>query len=121
MPNSEEPGFSSVYRNAAIPELRTKENVYDVFAYGRNAYPKSNCLGWRPWNATKKDFENAFKWWSYEEVEEMRTALGSALVGLQQKGEIKGAGAEDWVLGLWMQNRPGEFPRCCSKGDKEEG
>ncbi|EPQ27286.1 uncharacterized protein PFL1_05209 [Pseudozyma flocculosa PF-1] len=107
VPGTQKPGFSAIYRNAAVPELKTTQTTYDIFARGKSFDPKAQCAGWRPWNADKKNFENYYEWLSYDEVEEQRTAVGSALTHLARQGKLgDDVGDRDWSVGLWVLNRP---------------
>ena len=109
VPGSQQPGFSPIIRNAVVPELTTTETFYDLFAIGRDRNPGAHYLGRRPWDAAKRDFAPHFEWLTYAQVEEQRTALGSAMSQLQKDGVLgDGFPATDWTLATWIQNRPGE-------------
>ncbi|KAN0062945.1 medium-chain fatty acid-CoA ligase faa2 [Thecaphora frezii] len=107
VPGTQEPGYSAIYRNAAVPVLKTSGTMYDLFNLGKAANPKADCAGWRPWNKDNKNFEPFFEWISYDDVEEQRTAIGSALTHLARQGKFgDGIGDRDWSVGLWVLNRP---------------
>lgn len=109
VPGSKQPGFSAVIRNAVVPELTTTETFYDLFAIGREKNPHAKYLGKRPWDPVKRDFAPHYEWLTYAQVEEQRTAIGSAMSQLQKDGVLgSGFGPEDWTMATWVQNRPGE-------------
>ncbi|PWN53287.1 acetyl-CoA synthetase-like protein [Violaceomyces palustris] len=121
VPKSQKPGYSHIYRNACVPHLNINITAHDVFIKGRDIDPNADCLGWRPWNDSKADFENYFSWISYSQVEEQRTAIGSALSKIALDGILKpkstsssstssssepDVGLTEWTVGLWLLNRP---------------
>jgi long-chain acyl-CoA synthetase len=110
VPGSQEPGYSPIYRNAMNPNVTTSETIYDLFTVGRNKSGNKPCLGHRPWDASIGDFSKTLSWLTYGEVEELRTAVGSGLAHLAKEGKLgNGVGISNWMIGIWCQNRPGEF------------
>ncbi|PWY99265.1 acetyl-CoA synthetase-like protein [Testicularia cyperi] len=107
VPGSKQPGFSHIYKNAALPEFKTTCTVYDSLLRAKDENLKNDVAGWRPWNSVTKNFENYFEWYTYEEIEEERTAIGSGLSVLARDGRLgKDVGMTEWTIGLWMLNRP---------------
>lgn len=109
VPGSEEPGYTPIYRNARNPNVTTSETTYELFALGREKSGKKPCLGHRPWDSSIGDFKTVLEWLTYDEVEELRTAVGSGLAHLAKEGKLgNGVGLSNWMLATWCQNRPGE-------------
>ncbi|KAJ5908016.1 hypothetical protein N7495_000698 [Penicillium taxi] len=109
IPGTEKPGRSHVYRSwhaqnelllTLDPQVMT---VHDMFESTANRQPKSECLGWRPFNQTTKTF-GPYQWLTYETVQKRRAALGAGLVELHQKHDCHRPG--QYGVGLWSQNRP---------------
>jgi len=67
-----------------------------------NQFPKSKCLGSRPYDPVTKSF-GQYQWQDYQTVQKRRAALGSALVELHREAGIIDA---HFGVGLWCQNRP---------------
>lgn len=107
VPGTKQPGFSAIYKNAALPEFRTTCTVYDTLLRAKDDFLKNDVAGWRPWNAITRNFEPHYEWYTYEEIEEERTAIGSGLSVLAQSGRLgRDVGLTEWTVGLWMLNRP---------------
>ncbi|KAE8212010.1 hypothetical protein CF327_g4318 [Tilletia walkeri] len=119
LPGTEKAGYTPVYANAALPDVNLKSTTYDLFNMGRDINPQAPCLGRRPWielpaghpSGKKADFAPYFEWISYEQTEERRTAIGSALTHLGRNGALSPDGqssvpAAEWHVALWCQNRP---------------
>lgn len=107
VPGTKQPGFSHIYKSAAQPEFTTDCTVYETLLRAKDENLKSDCAGWRPWNPVTKDFEKYFEWYSFEEVEEERTAIGSGLGHLAKQGVLgDDVGASEWTVGIWTLNRP---------------
>lgn len=110
VPGSEKPGFSPIYQSVIHPDLKTTETIYDVFSVGRQLSGNKKCLGQRDWDAAAGDFKKEFTWLTYNEVEELRTAIGSAVSKLAKDGKLgDGVGETDFTVAFWSQNRPGKF------------
>ncbi|KIS66458.1 uncharacterized protein UMAG_05450 [Mycosarcoma maydis] len=104
---SKEPGFSHIYKSAALPDFSTDCTVYETLLRAKDDNLNQDLAGWRPWNPITKDFEKHFEWYSYQEVEEERTAIGSALGHLAKQGVLgENLGASEWTAGIWTLNRP---------------
>ncbi|TKY88108.1 hypothetical protein EX895_002818 [Sporisorium graminicola] len=107
VPGTKQPGFSHIYKSAAQPEFKTESTLYDGLLRAKNENLKNDLAGWRPWNPVTKDFEKFYEWYTYEEVEEERTAIGSGLGYLAKQGRLgDDVGASGWTAGLWTLNRP---------------
>lgn len=107
VPGTKKPGFSPIYKSAAQPEFKTDCTVYETLLRAKDENLKSEAAGWRPWNPVAKNFENHFEWYTYEEVEEERTAIGSGLGYLAKSGRLgSDVGPSEWTAGLWVLNRP---------------
>ncbi|KAK0553014.1 medium-chain fatty acid-CoA ligase faa2 [Tilletia horrida] len=120
LPDSEKPGYSPVYANPILSDLSlTTTTTYDLFNEGRDIDPQAPCLGRRPWitlpanhpSGKKADFAPYYTWISYEQVEELRTSVGSALTYLGRNGSLSPDGKTpikdtEWHVALWCQNRP---------------
>ncbi|KAK0520184.1 medium-chain fatty acid-CoA ligase faa2 [Tilletia horrida] len=119
LPDSQKPGYSAVYASSALPDVNLKATTYDLFNMGRDIDPQAPCLGRRPWitlpanhpSGKTADFAPYYEWLSYEQVEEQRTAIGSALTHLARSGALSPDGTSptpdtEWHVALWCQNRP---------------
>ncbi|SJX65508.1 related to Long-chain-fatty-acid--CoA ligase 6 [Sporisorium reilianum f. sp. reilianum] len=107
VPGTKQPGFSPIYRSAAQPDYHTDCTLYDTLLRAKNENLKSDVAGWRPWNPVSKNFENFHEWYTFEEVEEERTAIGSGLGYLAKQGRLgSDVGETGWTAGLWVLNRP---------------
>jgi long-chain acyl-CoA synthetase len=87
LPNSKEPGYSSIYRNAQYPdalqayetpEVRT---LFESFERSAKLNAKSDCLGRREYDRATKTW-GPYVWESYEEIHARRTRVGSGLLNL---------------------------------------
>lgn len=90
VPNSKEPGYSSVYRNAKYPdalqaydtpEVRT---LFESFERAVRLYPKHDCLGHREYDRPTKTW-GPYVWESYEEIHARTARLGSGLLNLYEQ------------------------------------
>lgn len=107
VPGSKKPGFSAIYKSAAQPDWSTNCTIYEALLRAKDENLKQELAGWRPWNPVTKDFEKHYEWYTYEEVEEERTAIGSALGALAKQGRLgEGLGQSEWTVGTWTLNRP---------------
>ncbi|KAL9931287.1 hypothetical protein V8E36_009797 [Tilletia maclaganii] len=119
LPGTEQAGYTPVYTSAALPDVNVKATTYDLFNMGRDIDPQAPCLGRRPWitlpanhpSGKIADFAPYYEWLSYEQVEEQRTAIGSALTHLARTGALSPDGKSpvadtEWHVALWCQNRP---------------
>lgn len=90
LPNSRQPGYSSVYRNVASPDkvLSTWHpkigTLYDMFEATVERYPKRNCLGQRYFRPETKTWSE-YKFETYEEIALRRTHFASGLVNVVNK------------------------------------
>ncbi|KAI9655219.1 MAG: hypothetical protein M1831_004929 [Alyxoria varia] len=108
LPGSVKEGRSAVYRNWRFqdelltqldPSLKTS---HDVFESTSTNFPKTPCLGWRPYDPTSKTFGN-YEWIDYQTVAKRREALGKGLIELHEQAGVTGA---QYGIGIWCQNRP---------------
>lgn len=110
VPGSEREGRTAVYRHwrnrdgelmtTLDPAIRT---MFDLFEESVKKYSKWPCLGYRPWNATTRTWEDKYTWITYGEVAERRKNLGAGLVEIHEQ---LGIGRDRYGVGLWSQNRP---------------
>lgn len=106
VPGSKQPGFSPIYKSAAQPEWKTTCTVYETLLRAKEEHLKEDVAGWRPWNSVTRNFEPHFEWYTHEEIEEERTAIGSGLGALAKQGRLGDVGQTEWTVGMWMLNRP---------------
>jgi long-chain acyl-CoA synthetase len=87
VPNSKEPGYSSVYRNAKYPDAlqpyETSEvtTLFESFERSVKTHPKHDCLGHREYNKATKGW-GPYVWESYEDIRTRRNKFGSGLLSL---------------------------------------
>jgi long-chain acyl-CoA synthetase len=87
VPNSKEPGYSSIYRNAKYPDgplsCETSEvtSLFESFELTAKQYPKNDCLGHREYDKHTKTW-TPYVWETYEEIQSRRNKLGSGLLSL---------------------------------------
>ena len=90
LPNSKEPGYSSIYRNARYPnELQRYETpevttLFESFERSVKRNPKSECLGRREYNKITKAW-GPYVWETYEEIHTRRNHFGSGLLTLYER------------------------------------
>src|SRR5271169_3191790 len=90
VPNSKEPGYSSVYRNAKYPDklqpYETSEvtTLFESFERSVKTNPKNECLGHREYNKATKTW-GPYVWETYEEIHTRRNKFGSGLLGLYEQ------------------------------------
>lgn len=107
VPGTELEGHSNIYHNMIHPLLKTTETTYDLFVTGLQKSGDKPCLGHRPWDPATGDYKREYVWLSYKEVEERRTAIGSAVAKLAKDGVLgDGVGVSDFSTAFWSQNRP---------------
>ncbi|SNX86732.1 related to Long-chain-fatty-acid--CoA ligase 6 [Melanopsichium pennsylvanicum] len=106
IPGTKNPGFSAIYKSAALPEWQTTCTLYETLLRAKEENLKDDVAGWRPWNPIIKNFEPHFEWYTHEEVEEERTAVGSGLGALAKQGRLGDVSETEWTVGMWMLNRP---------------
>ena len=87
LPNSKEPGYSSIYRNVRAldgikkvdaPEVTT---LFESFERSVKQAPKSDCMGHREYDRATKVW-SPYIWQSYETVQQRRNNFGSGLLNL---------------------------------------
>jgi len=87
VPNSKEPGYSFVYRNAKYPDklqpYETAEvtTLFESFERTVKNTPKNDCLGHREYDKTTKTW-GPYVWESYEATHARRNKFGSGVLGL---------------------------------------
>jgi len=87
LPNSKEPGYSSIYRNAKYPDAlkpyETSEvtTLYESFERSVKNSGKNHCLGHREYDRATGVW-GPYVWETYEDIHARRTKLGSGLLGL---------------------------------------
>src|SRR5579862_1480010 len=87
LPNSKEPGYSPIYRNAKYADklqpYETSEvtTLYESFERSVKQYPKNACLGSREYNRVAKSW-GPYVWENYEQVHARRTNIGGGLLTL---------------------------------------
>ncbi|OJJ53987.1 hypothetical protein ASPSYDRAFT_94481 [Aspergillus sydowii CBS 593.65] len=109
IPGTQKDGRSPVYRawNTQEELVKTLDpkvtTAHEIFESTANHSPKSDCLGWRPYDPVKKTW-GQYQWMSYATVQKRRTEFGSGLVELHHKHNCVRPG--QYGVGLWCQNRP---------------
>ena len=87
LPNSKEPGYSSIYRNARTvdgimpyetPEVTT---LFESFERTAKNTPKSDCMGHREYDRVTKTW-GPYVWQSFETIQQRRNKFGSGLINL---------------------------------------
>lgn len=107
VPNTKQPGFSPIYKSAAQPDFSTSCTVYETLLRAKDENLHEDVAGWRPYNPVTKDFDAHFEWYTHEEIEEERTAIGSGLGALAREGRLgSDVGNTEWTVGIWTLNRP---------------
>jgi long-chain acyl-CoA synthetase len=87
VPNSKEPGYSSVYRNAKYPDAllpyETSEvtTLYESFERTVKKNPNNECLGHREYDRNTKMW-GPYVWETYQAVQARRDKFGSGLFSL---------------------------------------
>eukprot|EP00834_Sanchytrium_tribonematis_P004438 NODE_219_length_12440_cov_2.445588.p2 type:complete len:517 gc:universal NODE_219_length_12440_cov_2.445588:1921-3471(+) len=71
---------SKLYK--AHPTMENVDSIHTAFKYGYNLGPNNRCLGRRQANGS--DFLKKYKWYSYDDIEILRNALGSGLMQLSE-------------------------------------
>lgn len=108
VPGSQKAGRSAVYRHwrqkdgvlhSLDPAITT---AHECFEQAAELHPRNKCLGYRPYNSTKKTW-GAYVWQTYAEVRQRRANFGVGLVALNEQIGVQGRG---YGVGLWCQNRP---------------
>ncbi|KAK9449895.1 eukaryotic long-chain fatty acid CoA synthetase (LC-FACS) [Limtongia smithiae] len=111
LPDTERPGYSAVYRNAATkdklmqsshPLIRTQ---YDTFDYSAKMYPERDMLGAKVLVDRQRDIWSPFVWQSYGTIAERRTAFGSGMLHLNQT-VAQNPITEKFAITLFSNNRP---------------
>lgn len=110
LPGTERPGRTPIYRHWRFrdgPLLATfdpsVQTFHDIFEQTVKRKPNANCLGWRPWNAATRTWEDKYVWISYSEVAERRKNFGAGIAELHHRvGITEGK----YGVALWAQNRP---------------
>lgn len=108
LPGSEQSGRSAVYRHwrrkdgllySLDPTIST---AHECFEQAATAFPKSKCLGHRPYDAQTKTF-GQYVWQTYAQIQKRRAHFGVGLVALHEQAGVQG---RQYGVGLWCQNRP---------------
>lgn len=108
IPRSEKPDRSPVYRHWKFqdalletfdPNVRT---AHDMFESTALRIPNSPCLGFRPYDASKRSW-GAYEWIDYSTVQKRRANLGVGIVELHRQEGLQG---RNFGVGLWCSNRP---------------
>lgn len=110
VPGSERENRTPAYRHFRFldrPLLETfhpsMQTFHDLFENSLARRGNRHCLGWRPWNPTKKAWEEHYVWTTYAEVGERRKNFGAGIVELHRRVGIT---EDKFGVGLWAQNRP---------------
>ncbi|KAK9237496.1 eukaryotic long-chain fatty acid CoA synthetase (LC-FACS) [Lipomyces kononenkoae] len=109
--NTERPGFSAIYRNAASPDKLVQSShplirtQYDAFDHSVKQYPDRDFLGARHLVDPKQGVWSPYIWQSYRSVAERRTNLGSGLCYLND-AVVKNPTTEQYAIALFSPNRP---------------
>ena len=78
------------------------QTVHDMFESSAERCPEAPCLGYRPYDASKRVFRK-YEWISYATLQRRRANFGAGLVELHAREGILGS---QYGVGLWCQNRP---------------
>jgi long-chain acyl-CoA synthetase len=87
IPNSKEPGYSPIYRNAKYPDAlqpyETSEvtTLFESFERSVKLYTKNDCLGHREYDRHTKTW-SSYVWETYEDIQTRRNKFGSGLLSL---------------------------------------
>jgi long-chain acyl-CoA synthetase len=90
LPNSKEPGYSAIYRNAKSPDALKPYETSDVttlfesFERSVKQHGKHDCLGHRDYDRPTKVW-GPYVWETYEQVHARRNNFGSGLIDLYEK------------------------------------
>lgn len=90
LPNSKEPGYSSIYRNAKYPDAiqpyETSEvtTLFESFERSVKTIPQRDCLGHREYDRHTKVW-GPYVWETYEEIQGRRNKFGSGLLSLFER------------------------------------
>ncbi|KDN40254.1 acetyl-CoA synthetase-like protein [Tilletiaria anomala UBC 951] len=107
VPSSARPGYTPIYRNLMVPELNIQLTAYDTFSRACSRSPNNDFVGCRPWDWAKGDYADYFEFITFIQVEERRTALGSALSQLAKDGKLgNDIPPMDWCVAFWTNNKP---------------
>lgn len=108
IPGSQKQGRTPVYRHQKCRDgvLQTLDPAvltgHDMFEFAAQKYPHAPCLGYRPWDSSRKAYA-PYEWLDYETVQKRRADFGAGLVEIHAREGITGA---QYGVGLWCQNRP---------------
>ncbi|KAF8321178.1 long-chain-fatty-acid-CoA ligase [Clavulina sp. PMI_390] len=113
LPGTRKPGQTGMYRNAYWPELLTPYNqplhtCQDVWNSGVAIGGNGPALGYRPRISTNPlKFDNKYVWYSYNEVDERRKAVGAAVSAMFEEGKLTPTEEGGYrTVGIWSINRP---------------
>lgn len=97
------PGLWGLLDENTPNRLLTLDQVFDD---GLKVGRGRQFLGYRPVVSTDPlKFADRYEWLTWDEVDNRRKYIGSALHSLFQKGEV--GGGEYETVGIWAANRPG--------------
>lgn len=111
LPGSERPNRTPVYRHwrlrdrdlvgAIDPAVRT---LHESFERSVRSQASARCLGWRPWDPVRRQWENRYEWLTYAEVARRRSNFGAGIVDLLESVGVSATEGQH-AVGLWSQNR----------------
>lgn len=111
VPNTFEPGYSSVYRNAHAPDFivnrvhDSMSTLYEVFEMSVKFYGENRCLGKREFNKTTNKFNEFFSWETYSTVGRRRKNLGSGILNLIKDYNVE-TESDKFIVSIFSPNRP---------------
>ncbi|XDT20611.1 Putative AMP-binding domain signature [Nakaseomyces glabratus] len=113
VPGSQAKGFSPVYRSILSTERlvtcmdKNLATYYDYFLFSARNWPDNDCLGRRPYNDEKQDWEQYYEFDSYQRTLERSQALGSGIMTLvNTKRRRKLTDNKDLIVAILSHNRP---------------
>lgn len=107
IPGSAKPGYSHIYRSRYRSVVQVDVSSYTVFTDSAHRQPDAEFVGSRPWDFATGDWAPYFRWYTYGQTDEIRTALGSAFMTLARQGKLgSDVPDRDWCVAFWTTNRP---------------
>ncbi|ODQ79765.1 hypothetical protein BABINDRAFT_171393 [Babjeviella inositovora NRRL Y-12698] len=96
LPNSQEPGYSAVYRNSYVKDTPLYETVHPalntVYASFENAakiFADNPCLGRRIFRDKTQSFDDFYSWYTYAEVQKRKRNLGAGILSVVRNSEFR--------------------------------
>ncbi|KAF8321177.1 long-chain-fatty-acid-CoA ligase [Clavulina sp. PMI_390] len=108
LPDSKKPGESAFWTELLTPDNQPLHTCQDVWNSGIAIGGNSPALGYRARISTKPlKFDGKYSWYSYNEVEERRKAVGAAVSAMFDEGKLTPTEEGGYrTVGIWSVNRP---------------